>query len=559
MLAWGARCFSPTVDEPAYLASGLSHWVFGRFDLCRVSPPLVRMAAALPVMSSAPKYDWRRYRIGPGIRAEHAVGRSFVHVNGQRSFMLFTLARWGCIPFSILGAIICYRWANELYGNFAALACCVMWCFSPNILAHGYLMTPDVGVTALSLTACYAYWRWNTQASWERCLIAGVMLGLALLAKTNAVALLIALPLATVTARQLSNANASMGVQIKGTATVLFIALYVLNLGYGFEGLLRPLGRYEFVSPTFKGTEVSTRLGNRFKGTVLEHVPVPVPKAFLEGIDLQRRDFENSRGSIKTYFCGQWYDHGWWWYYFYVVAAKTPVAFWLLAGLCLCRRLMRRHRKLVQSGEVFLIIPGIMLFGLACSQTGFGHSLRYILPAFPFAFVIVASVFSDRPGLVGSLRRFRVETACLAYFICSSVAVFPHSLAYFNEAVGGPFNGHAHLLDGNMDWGEDFIYLSEWADEHPDLKPLYVAYWGSSAIEKLGVDFQRPPEFNDAIEGGREPGWYAISVSHLRGEYRRSGNYTDFLERAPVDHIGYTIYVYHIPADDAAADLDGSQ
>ena len=49
MLGWEAAWNSPTIDEPAYLASGVSHWEFGRFDLCKVSPPLVRLVAAIPV------------------------------------------------------------------------------------------------------------------------------------------------------------------------------------------------------------------------------------------------------------------------------------------------------------------------------------------------------------------------------------------------------------------------------------------------------------------------------------------------------------------------------
>lgn len=550
-LAWGSCRHSPTIDEPAYLTAGLSHWQLGRFDLCKVSPPLGRLVGAIPVVYSEPVYNWDGYQIGFGVRDEHRIGGVFVNENRSRIFWLFALARWGCIPFSILGAIVCYRWGCDLYGARAGLAGCILWCFSPNILAHGQLMTPDVGVTALSVAACYAYWKWHARATWSRCVIAGVTLGLAVLAKTNAVVLFAALPLAIVLNRFSDRETVWLRQRFWQVVTVPFVAAYILNLGYGFEGSFTLLGRYEFVSQTFGGSDVTTGFGNRFGGTILEHVPVPLPRAFLEGIDLQKRDFENIRGLAKTYYRGRWFDHGWWWYYFYVVAVKTPVALWLLAGLCLCRRFLSESRGLIDSGEAFLIAPGLMLFGLACSQTGFGHSLRYILPAFPFAFIIVASVFSVRPDPPGRLRKVRFEVAFLAYFICSSIAVFPHSLAYFNEAVGGPFNGHAHLLDGNMDWGEDFIFLSEWIDEHPDLKPLYVAYWGSSAIEKLGVDFKRPPVINDAIQGGREPGWYAISVSHLRGDYRRSGNYTDFLERTPVAHIGYTIYVYHITAPPA--------
>lgn len=50
LLAWSIPRHSPTIDEMGHLAAGLSHWEFGRFDLYRVNPPLVRMVAALPLM-----------------------------------------------------------------------------------------------------------------------------------------------------------------------------------------------------------------------------------------------------------------------------------------------------------------------------------------------------------------------------------------------------------------------------------------------------------------------------------------------------------------------------
>src|SRR4051794_9405016 len=103
LCVWGACRHSPTVDEPAYLCSGISHWEFGRFDLCRVSPPLVRLVAAWPVMLASPKLDWHNYIDAPGVRGEHAVGHDFVIANGDRSFWLFTLGRFACIPFSLLG------------------------------------------------------------------------------------------------------------------------------------------------------------------------------------------------------------------------------------------------------------------------------------------------------------------------------------------------------------------------------------------------------------------------------------------------------------------------
>src|SRR5579871_864754 len=46
--AYSATRDSPTHLEAATLVSGISHWQFGRFELYRVNPPLVRIVAAWP-------------------------------------------------------------------------------------------------------------------------------------------------------------------------------------------------------------------------------------------------------------------------------------------------------------------------------------------------------------------------------------------------------------------------------------------------------------------------------------------------------------------------------
>jgi hypothetical protein len=51
LLAYSATRHSPTHLEPAFLAAGISHWQFGRFELYRVNPPLVRMFTALPLLA----------------------------------------------------------------------------------------------------------------------------------------------------------------------------------------------------------------------------------------------------------------------------------------------------------------------------------------------------------------------------------------------------------------------------------------------------------------------------------------------------------------------------
>ena len=105
LLAWGAVRHSPTLDEVAHLPSGISHWRLGRFDLYHVNPPLVRMVATLPLLASDANTDWSRYSDSPLVRSEFRVGIHFLQLNGYRSLWYFTLARWACIPFSLIGRL----------------------------------------------------------------------------------------------------------------------------------------------------------------------------------------------------------------------------------------------------------------------------------------------------------------------------------------------------------------------------------------------------------------------------------------------------------------------
>jgi hypothetical protein len=95
----------------------LSHWEFGRFDLFGVNPPLVGMVAVLPVVAAGYETDWSGFHDAPGARPEVSIGRDFIKANGERSSWLVTIARWACIPFSVIGALLCFFWSRGLWGH----------------------------------------------------------------------------------------------------------------------------------------------------------------------------------------------------------------------------------------------------------------------------------------------------------------------------------------------------------------------------------------------------------------------------------------------------------
>ena len=587
LLAWGAYVHSPTLNEPGHLASGLSHWKLGQFEAYCVNPPLVRMIAAIPVLLAGPETNWRSLEYGSRRRPEFALGEDFVACNGERCQWYFVLARWACIPMVLLGGYLCYRWATALYGPTGGLLALALWCFCPNILGHGQLITADVGATVLSLAACYSFWLWLKRPTWPAALTSGAVLGLAELTKMTLVVLLPLWLVMWLTYRwQDRHEIAARGWlrELGMLAARMAIALYVVNLGYGFDGSCTRLGEFKFFSAALgaaAGAEKAPAVGgNRFAKSWLASVPVPLPRNYLSGIDLQRKDFENY--PRPSYLAGSFSRKGWWYYYLYALAIKVPLGTWLLVLLAAsCRLWPKMPAPPVDSDqgwaaptptntdarpsatwrdEFVLLCPAVAVLALVSSQTGFSEHMRYVLPAFPFCYVWIGRL----APLLGAQRRLLtgVAAAALLWSVASSLVVYPHSLSYFNELAGGPMGGPRHLIHSNVDWGQDLHFLKRWLDEHPEAKPLNLAYFGYVDPKTFGIEYRAPvlPAATEKGESPRHvpPGWYAISVNFVRGlphfSYQGEGRgmvyAQDALERfqrlRPIATAGYSIYIYHV-------------
>ena len=485
---------------------------------------------------------------------------------------LFTIARWACIPFSLLGGYICFRWARELYGDAAGLVALLLWCFCPNILAHGQLITADAAAAALGVAACYTFWRWLRQPTWWHTLLSGAVLGVAELAKTTLVIFYPLWPLLWILYRWPERRVLAWRDWLRELAMLAMrmgVGLYVINLGYGFEGTGMRLGELKFVSAALRSLgdqeTVPAGGGNRFADSWTGSLPVPLPMNYVLGIDLQRKDFEDY--NHPSYLRGEFQDKGWWYYYLYALAIKVPLGTWMLIGLAAIVGIWARVNARLRD-EFILPYPAVVILTCVSSQTGFSEHMRYVLPIFPFVFIWVArvAVVFDRGQWKSSPARRAGRTivvTALLWSIGSSLWVYPHSLSYFNELVGGPTGGPNHLIHSNVDWGQDLLKLKRWLDEHPEARPLKLAYFGYFDPKYAGIEYTAPEPIATTEEGADSPkkippGWYAISVNFVRGlpyfAYKGDGTKVSygqgalvpFQDRKPVAMAGYSIYIYHV-------------
>ena len=593
LLGWSSFCHAPVNGEVGHLSAGISHLLFGRYDLFRVNPPLVRTLAAVPVVFASPTLNWAYYDSNPLERREFYVEHDFYQGNSQRLPALITAARWSCIAFSLLGGFFCYRWAACLYGDLAGLVALTLWCFSPGILGHAALITPDAHAAAVGAVAVFCFWRWLVRPSWKWALAAGVSLGTAELCKFTCLVFYPLLPVLWMLYRWRDRAILAwrdllrQGGMLTGT---LLASIYIVNCGYSFDGPFARLDGFQFQSMLFTGCESLDEIppegGNRFVGIWLGKLPLPLPANLVQGIDTQRRDFE--RG-LPSYLRGQWADHGWWYYYLYAFALKEPLGTWCLVALSIGATILGRGYSAAGRDEMVMLLPTFVLLVFVSSQTGFSVHSRYILPVLPFLFVWtskIVRVFEMRPF---NRRRLALATSivlALAWSVISSLSIYPHSLAYFNELAAllptpadaspraslgkydegivssifsaGPRNGPRHLLDSNIDWGQDLFFLEDWYESHPDARPIRVAYYGSYPLDQskirsaglppVGLSWKETEEKTNASVVGPLPGWYALSVNYL---YSRAGEYRYFLHFKPVARVSYSIYIYHINIDEA--------
>ena len=224
---------------------------------------------------------------------------------------------------------------------------------------------------------------------------------------------------------------------------------------------------------------------NRFRDTALASIPVPLPVHYMLGFDEQKLEAEGIPNKFLTdqppgaegdelqgypvYLDGQLAQKSWWYYYLLSLVYKVPEGTWLLV-LASAAVLVVSPRSRASGFDEFavLLVPAVVLFVMSIF-TNINLGLRYVLPVFPFLFISAGKLVPWATGITSRTAR----AAALAFLALSlfataaaTVAIHPHYLAYFNAVSGGPDRGASHLIDSNLDWGQDLVGLRRWLEKN---------------------------------------------------------------------------------------------
>ncbi len=564
-----ARSKSVTHDELWHLPAGLLNLRTGRFGYDTLNPPLTRMWAAVPLWLAGVSAE-------PGTSGPDC-GLQFVQRHPQDFQRWYVWGRVFNLGLSSAAVCLLAWWARRLFGDAAALLATLLYCTCPNIVAHASLVTPDAGLMLGFVATLLAYWRWSESRTWVATATLGVVLGLTQATKFTAVLLyplvMVLVLVFGVARKECADRSRSLRSRLNGFVQVvvaLLVSLVVLNATYFFRGVGAPLRSYSFQS-----SELRT-LGALLRG--VDGLPVPLPRDYLEGFDAQRAIMASAH---PVFLDGRWSVTGFPDYYPRTLLYKLPhplQALCALAAVLLafgrlgeCNPLAPRVGGMACVGsrptptrgasrlhygrwrlQLLLWLPVVVLLAVA-STTAMQLGIRYVLPVLP-----LLMLFAAQCGTWLAARSRNVQTALwtlIAVACLASLRHHPHHLPYFSEYAGGPVGGRNHLLDSNLDWGQDLHLVKRFMDEQR-LDKIGLAYFGTLPPEVLGIRYSVPPSWQPQL------GWYAVSVNfvmgrpHLVREPDGTSRGVDlnefgyFRDLKPVARLGYSIDVYEVKEGD---------
>ncbi|MDB4278684.1 glycosyltransferase family 39 protein [Deltaproteobacteria bacterium] len=554
---------SVTVDEMVYITAGYQHLVTGEFDYNRTNPPLAKLVSALPLVLldlELPDADGDP-RAWTEIDQWH-YGRAFLYENVASADTILGLARLPILIAGLLLGLYLYGFTRREFGQAAALCALTFYVFSPNLIAHSRLGTQDFLLSALVFVAATTFWRLIERPSLRLALLSGGAVALSAATKTTAVFLVPILALVLLI-RVAGDSDAMRWAAIptlgrlrsrrlqQVLSVVVLIATYglltllVLNAAYFFEGSGQPLSAYV---PT-------DRLAGRLPEVLvpLASWPLPLPEGL---IDLMRFQMGRVSGGHQIYFLGRLSNEGWWYMMPAAFLMKTPIAFQVAAATGIWASL--RKKPFASSfASVALIAIGVYLAGFSYLSS-ISVGIRYILPIYPFLCVLAGTGIA---ALLSSRRVIFVAAGAslLVWHAASALFIYPHYLAYFNEAVGGPANGYKYLVDSYLDWGQDLPGLREYMDEQ-QLENINLGYFGSGDPSHYGIKYRSMPSVGLAPARDGAQWWYdrpesdypelqypiAVSATLLGGVFV-GDFYSELRHREPDAQIGYSILVFNEP------------
>jgi hypothetical protein len=517
---------SPTSDEPPHIAAGLSYLRTRTFYANPQHPPLLKELSGLSLLLAGVRWpdtpETRRLAAGAIDQPEWGIGNQIIATNGPGRVMFW--ARLPLILVAVLLAVGIYLFGRKIAGEAAALGALALYALDPNLVAHSYLVTTDVGCACFSLWFLFALWSYFERPTLGRRILCGITLGLAMCAKFSAVALI--------------------------PITAALLAAAVLWPSLRFKRDMAPRERAAAAAVDLVVIAIVA--------AVMIQVVYFFPHNPLEYIAGMKKVNADHVKDYPAYIGGALIVHARS-YFAIAYLLKEPIAGVILAALGAYELI--RTKKITRLGKLFIAVPAAVMFAGYTFLADPG-GVRYIIPVFPFAHL------AGGVGLAFLIRGRSMATRAaagvlVAWLLLAAVGIYPDHLSYFNEMAcllrepgkvgfdGGSRCGTLWLDDSNVDWGQGLKQLKAWLDAHAPGRNILLGYFGSFPPEVYGIRYRKLDADDFALR--THPSGMVVVSAHIAARIPAkleqfgisAGSWIN--DDPPVALIGHALYVYEYP------------
>lgn len=551
---------SATMDELSHIPAGYSYLSQLDFRINPEHPPLIKDLAALPLLSLNLNFPADSSAWKEEINSQWFYGWEFLYGSGNNPDEILFWARLPMLLVLIFLGGFLFWWTKKEFGKTVALLVLILFTFSPNFLAHGRLVTTDVGAALGFVLGLYFWLKFLKDPSKKNVILAGLIFGICMLLKFSVVLLIPLFAIITVVYVLLHKKNIFKYIGLSVLIGVIG-AIFVIFPVYQLHVLNYPQAKQ--VSDTI--FLLASSPVEQLKNLCVWMAEQPITRAlahYLLGLLMatQRTAFGNT-----VYFMNMISAAGWWYYFPVVYFLKVPLAFHVLTLISLfltvflvkksfwVNTLGRIKECVVDNFTAFSMFIFLLIYWLTSVTGNLNIGVRHVLPAFPFTYVLVSL------GLILGIKKIKKDSfrkavyslvfVLLGWYVISSLSSYPHFLSHFNEIGGGTDSGYRYVVDSNYDWGQDLKRLSSFVKSN-NIEKIKIDYFGGGDVDYyLGQKGEKISSYS-----GPHKGWVAVSATLLQGGrgnpepgFNEPVGFYKWLDQyEPVARAGKSIFIYHI-------------
>jgi 4-amino-4-deoxy-L-arabinose transferase-like glycosyltransferase len=556
---------SLTVDESPHIAAGYSYVVEGDYRLNPEHPPLLKLLSGTSIwvggkLTSQNIYfpnnisDWIEK-----VNAQWDMGYAFLFQSGNDANTVIWWARFPTILILLLGvAYIAYSVNYHTKSKSIAIISSVLYAFSPNVIAHGRLVTTDL-IASLAFLLVIDFWiRYLKIPSWRHILYLTLAIGVAFLSKFSTILLI---PLIILTGfsytfikywknKRLIFKNIIL---IRDFIIIGFGVFIIINLVYFITMRNMSLDtQLRLVQESFPQENQTSDLIEKI---LTQTIQTPGLKYFGQYLLGQFMVIQRVSGGNTTFLLGEFTNQSFIEYFPLTYLLKENLSIILilfaivLASVVGLINLLQAENlaiksKILSNWYIVTIICMISIYWIISIRGNLNLGIRHILPAVILTYIAIAF------GVVKLLIPMKFSRATLSilllWYIIATIFTYPNYISNLN-ILAGQNQGYQIFTDSNLDWGQDLKRLNNWTKQK-NIDTLYIDYFGTGDVSYYLPDTNIIPVKST---DGPQIGYTAISATMLQDSFYHRKNNPYYQEywwlawRNPDYIIGNSILIYY--------------